>query len=221
MNHHGDLRASLLTTGMRMREPGELFSLRAVAREARVSPTAPYRHFTDRDALENACRLPLRSTASCGRRHRGCSRMPTPMRSPRRDGLWPTGWPICTSMAHLPRARPRRSPAEYGRPSPRSSVRQLHPPHPAPERAPNERATSDTAHRARRTSDQRGTRRARWPGGADRAVSTSLDTARSEHEPGARHEPDRASEVAGISEERNQAHPRRSHAPVCGVRRRT
>ncbi|WP_308011106.1 TetR/AcrR family transcriptional regulator [Streptomyces sp. AC495_CC817] len=52
--HHGDLRASLLATAMRMLEAGETFSLRAVAREAGVSPTAPYRHFTDRDALESA-----------------------------------------------------------------------------------------------------------------------------------------------------------------------
>ncbi|MEU3628294.1 TetR family transcriptional regulator [Amycolatopsis coloradensis] len=52
--HHGDLRASLLTTAMRMLEAGEPFSLRAVAREAGVSATAPYRHFADRDALESA-----------------------------------------------------------------------------------------------------------------------------------------------------------------------
>ncbi|MEV0033912.1 TetR/AcrR family transcriptional regulator [Nocardia sp. NPDC050793] len=52
--HHGDLRASLLTVAMRMLEAGETFSLRAVAREAGVSPTAPYRHFADRDALESA-----------------------------------------------------------------------------------------------------------------------------------------------------------------------
>jgi AcrR family transcriptional regulator len=39
---------------MRMLEAGETFSLRAVAREAGVSPTAPYRHFADRDALESA-----------------------------------------------------------------------------------------------------------------------------------------------------------------------
>lgn len=39
---------------MRMLEDGEQFSLRAVSREAGVSPTAPYRHFTDRDALESA-----------------------------------------------------------------------------------------------------------------------------------------------------------------------
>jgi AcrR family transcriptional regulator len=52
--HHGDLRAALLATAMRMLEANEQFSLRAVAREAGVSPTAPYRHFTDRDALESA-----------------------------------------------------------------------------------------------------------------------------------------------------------------------
>lgn len=52
--HHGDLRAALLTTAMRMLENGEPFSLRAVARNAGVSPTAPYRHFPDRDALESA-----------------------------------------------------------------------------------------------------------------------------------------------------------------------
>lgn len=52
--HHGDLRAALLTTAMRMLESGETFSLRAIARNAGVSPTAPYRHFPDRDALESA-----------------------------------------------------------------------------------------------------------------------------------------------------------------------
>ncbi|MER7606791.1 WHG domain-containing protein [Nocardioides sp. NPDC127503] len=52
--HHGDLRASLLSAAMRMLEDGEPFSLRALAREAGVSPTAPYRHFKDRDALESA-----------------------------------------------------------------------------------------------------------------------------------------------------------------------
>ena len=52
--HHGDLRAALLTTAMRMLESGETFSLRAIARNAGVSPTAPYRHFPDRDALEAA-----------------------------------------------------------------------------------------------------------------------------------------------------------------------
>ncbi|WP_342373769.1 WHG domain-containing protein [Myxococcus stipitatus] len=52
--HHGDLRAALLEAAMQMLEEGEEFSLRAVARRAGVSPTAPYRHFADREALESA-----------------------------------------------------------------------------------------------------------------------------------------------------------------------
>ncbi|MFI9383739.1 TetR/AcrR family transcriptional regulator [Kutzneria sp. NPDC052558] len=52
--HHGDLRAALLTAAMEMLEQGEPFSLRALARRSGVSPTAPYRHFEDRDALESA-----------------------------------------------------------------------------------------------------------------------------------------------------------------------
>jgi AcrR family transcriptional regulator len=39
---------------MGMLERGEQFSIRAVARGAGVSPTAPYRHFPDREALESA-----------------------------------------------------------------------------------------------------------------------------------------------------------------------
>ena len=52
--HHRDLRAVLLATAMQMLENGEPFSLRAIARRAGVSPTAPYRHFADREALESA-----------------------------------------------------------------------------------------------------------------------------------------------------------------------
>lgn len=52
--HHGELREALLQAAMRMLETGEQFSLRAVARETGVSQTAPYRHFSDRDALESA-----------------------------------------------------------------------------------------------------------------------------------------------------------------------
>lgn len=52
--HHGDLRAALLAAAMRMLENGETFSMRAVARQANVSQTAPYRHFADREALESA-----------------------------------------------------------------------------------------------------------------------------------------------------------------------
>ena len=39
---------------MQMLESGDQFSLRGVARNAGVSPTAPYRHFPDRDSLESA-----------------------------------------------------------------------------------------------------------------------------------------------------------------------
>ncbi|NYI71007.1 AcrR family transcriptional regulator [Naumannella cuiyingiana] len=52
--HHGDLRAALVQAARELLEAGEPFSLRAVARRAGVSPTAPYRHFADRDALESA-----------------------------------------------------------------------------------------------------------------------------------------------------------------------
>lgn len=52
--HHGDLRATLLVNAMEMLEEGTPFSLRALARRAGVSQTAPYRHFEDRDALETA-----------------------------------------------------------------------------------------------------------------------------------------------------------------------
>ncbi|GAA2981449.1 TetR/AcrR family transcriptional regulator [Microbacterium terrae] len=52
--HHGDLRTALLDAATGMLEAGEPFSLRAVARRANVSQSAPYRHFADRDALESA-----------------------------------------------------------------------------------------------------------------------------------------------------------------------
>ncbi|MCR1161669.1 TetR/AcrR family transcriptional regulator [Paenarthrobacter sp. UW852] len=52
--HHGDLRAALLAAAIESLEAGEPFSLRGVARRAGVSPTAPYRHFADREALDSA-----------------------------------------------------------------------------------------------------------------------------------------------------------------------
>lgn len=52
--HHGDLRAALIAAAVEGLEAGEPFSLRAVARRAGVSPTAPYRHFADREALDSA-----------------------------------------------------------------------------------------------------------------------------------------------------------------------
>ncbi|MBK0420175.1 WHG domain-containing protein [Leucobacter sp. CSA1] len=52
--HHGDLRAALLAAAIELLESGEPFSMRAVARRAGVSQTAPYRHFADRSALDGA-----------------------------------------------------------------------------------------------------------------------------------------------------------------------
>jgi len=51
--HHGDLRRALLDAAEKVLErdgPGGL-SLRAVAREAGVSPAAPYHHFKDKNEL--------------------------------------------------------------------------------------------------------------------------------------------------------------------------
>ncbi|MEW2164545.1 TetR/AcrR family transcriptional regulator [Streptomyces sp. NPDC007084] len=54
--HHGDLRAACLRAARELlEEDGSAgLSLRAVARRAGVSATAPYRHFTDREALVSA-----------------------------------------------------------------------------------------------------------------------------------------------------------------------
>src|SRR6187200_153435 len=51
--HHGDLRQALVEAGTKvLRKEGlHALSLRRVAREARVSPAAPYRHFSDKQAL--------------------------------------------------------------------------------------------------------------------------------------------------------------------------
>ena len=51
--HHGDLRDTLMLAAVRHIEQHgtEGLSLRALAREAGVSPTAPYRHFENRQAL--------------------------------------------------------------------------------------------------------------------------------------------------------------------------
>ncbi len=54
--HHGDLRRALVDAATRILEregPGAL-SLRAVAREAGVSPAAPYHHFKDKGELLDA-----------------------------------------------------------------------------------------------------------------------------------------------------------------------
>jgi AcrR family transcriptional regulator len=54
--HHGDLRAACLRAALELLEEdgSAALSLRAVARRAGVSPTAPYRHYADRDALISA-----------------------------------------------------------------------------------------------------------------------------------------------------------------------
>jgi len=44
----------LVTSAIEMLEAEEPYSMRAVARRAGVSPTAPYRHFADRSALDSA-----------------------------------------------------------------------------------------------------------------------------------------------------------------------
>jgi AcrR family transcriptional regulator len=51
--HHGDLRSALLKAALTLLETkgAKSLSLREVAREAGVSHTAPYRHFTDKAAL--------------------------------------------------------------------------------------------------------------------------------------------------------------------------
>lgn len=54
--HHGDLRSALVEAGLNALEsaPIEDLSLRALAREVGVSPTAVYRHFPDKQALLGA-----------------------------------------------------------------------------------------------------------------------------------------------------------------------
>lgn len=54
--HHGDLRAACLRAARELLEEdgSAALSLRAVARKAGVSATAPYRHYADRDALVSA-----------------------------------------------------------------------------------------------------------------------------------------------------------------------
>lgn len=53
--HHGDLRSTLISEGLKQLEQAGLdFSLRALAKAAGVSPNAPYRHFADKNALMGA-----------------------------------------------------------------------------------------------------------------------------------------------------------------------
>ena len=54
--HHGDLRAALVRAALDLleQEGSGGLSLRAVARKAGVAPSAPYRHYADREALLSA-----------------------------------------------------------------------------------------------------------------------------------------------------------------------
>jgi AcrR family transcriptional regulator len=54
--HHGDLRAACLRAALDLLEEGGsgALSLRAVAQRAGVAPSAPYRHYADREALVSA-----------------------------------------------------------------------------------------------------------------------------------------------------------------------
>jgi AcrR family transcriptional regulator len=54
--HHGDLRAALVRAALELLEESGAseLSLRGVARRAGVAPSAPYRHYPDRDALLSA-----------------------------------------------------------------------------------------------------------------------------------------------------------------------
>ena len=54
--HHGDLRRGLIEAAQRLLEAqgADALSLRAVAREAGVSPAAPYHHFKDKNELLDA-----------------------------------------------------------------------------------------------------------------------------------------------------------------------
>lgn len=54
--HHGDLRAALISEGLRLlaTRDVDLLSLREMARNVGVSATSVYRHFPDKDALMTA-----------------------------------------------------------------------------------------------------------------------------------------------------------------------
>ncbi|MDO5750010.1 MAG: TetR/AcrR family transcriptional regulator [Rothia sp. (in: high G+C Gram-positive bacteria)] len=52
--HHGDLRRALIDASLELFATDSSFSLRALAKHVGVSPTAVYRHFADKTALENA-----------------------------------------------------------------------------------------------------------------------------------------------------------------------
>ena len=68
--HHGDLRAALIAEGLRLLTIGDVehLSLREIARNVGVSPTAVYRHFPDKQALLAA--LAMEGGSQLARRQR-------------------------------------------------------------------------------------------------------------------------------------------------------
>ncbi|MBK8273457.1 MAG: TetR/AcrR family transcriptional regulator [Sphingomonadales bacterium] len=68
--HHGDLRAALISEGLRLLAIGDVdqLSLRQIARNVGVSPTAVYRHFPDKQALLTA--LAMEGGAQLARRQK-------------------------------------------------------------------------------------------------------------------------------------------------------
>ena len=52
--HHGNLRQALIDGALELLAEDSSFSLRALAKHVGVSPTAVYRHFSDKTALINA-----------------------------------------------------------------------------------------------------------------------------------------------------------------------
>jgi AcrR family transcriptional regulator len=66
--HHGDLQAACVRSALELLEESgtTALSLRAVARRAGVAPSAPYRHYADRDALVSAvAAVGYRELADC------------------------------------------------------------------------------------------------------------------------------------------------------------
>lgn len=71
--HHGDLRQSLISEGLRMlgERDADSLSLRELARSVGVSATSVYRHFPDKEALMTA--LALEGLAELGKAQREAS----------------------------------------------------------------------------------------------------------------------------------------------------
>ena len=59
--HHGDVKNALINAAMKLIDTNELeaMSLRRLAKEVGVTPSAVYNHFTDKDALMMAIKIRL------------------------------------------------------------------------------------------------------------------------------------------------------------------